>query len=225
MNQWELAAGHLSRQDPVLRNLVRLHGTPRVPRPRSGETHFSSLTRSILSQQLAGSAAAAIHRRFVDAVGGTVTPESVLATPRARFRESGLSGAKSAAILDLADKVTSGEVSLTRIGRLSDDEVVALLTGVKGIGPWTAQMFLLWRLQRPDVWPVQDLGVRVGYGQAWGLTEPPGPADLEQLGDRFRPYRSTVAWYCWRAAESRPRRRPSPIQRGPKSSRRPTGGR
>ena len=114
-----------------------------------------------------------IHGRFVDALDGDVCAERVLATPERELRACGLSGSKTASLLDLADKVASGEVALDRIGRLSDDEVVAHLTVVRGIGPWTAQMFLMSALGRLDVWPVGDYGVRAGFARAWGLEELP----------------------------------------------------
>ena len=161
---------------------------------------FDYLARGIVYQQLAGKAAASIHGRMVEALGGTVTAERVLATPEAELRACGLSGAKTASLLDLADKVASGEVALERMGRLSDDDVVAHLTVVRGIGPWTAQMFLMNALGRLDVWPTGDYGVRAGFARAWGMDALPDPKDLHGLGEPFRPFRSLVAWYCWRAA-------------------------
>ena len=127
----------------------------------------------------------------------------VLATPEPVLRSCGLSGSKTASILDLADKVAAGEVALERIGRLSDQDVVAHLTVVRGVGPWTAQMFLMSTLGRLDVWPVGDYGVRAGFARAWGLERVPAPTELESLGEPFRPWRSLVAWYCWRAVDER----------------------
>jgi DNA-3-methyladenine glycosylase II len=115
-------------------------------------------------------------------------------------RGAGLSGSKTASLLDLAAKVDDGAVRLDRIGRLSDREVVEHLVAVRGIGPWTADMFLIFTLGRRDVWPVGDYGVRVGYSRAYGLAEVPSAKELEPLGDRFRPYRTLAAWYCWRVA-------------------------
>ena len=180
-------------------------------RPVPAGARFGVLARAICSQQLAGAAAEAIFARFVTAVGGEVTPERVLAAPPAALAGCGLSGAKAASVRDLAAKVGDGEVSLDRIGRLDDEAVVAHLTAVRGIGVWTAEMFLLGALGRPDVWPVGDLGVRTGYALAWGLDQVPAPGELSALGERFRPYRSAVSWYCWRAADDRgrPDRRPA----------------
>jgi len=165
---------------------------------------FESLAEAIVYQQLAGRAAATIHGRFVLALGGAVTPESVLSASDEVLAASGLSRAKAASIRDLADHVASGRLVLDRMGRLPDQDVVDQLTQVRGIGPWTAQMFLLGTLGRLDVWPTGDYGVRAGFGRAWGLPGIPTPQELEALGEPFRPYRSLVAWYCWRVADERP---------------------
>ena len=197
------AVAELSASDPVLDGLVARHGPPPARRPVPAARRFGDLARSIVYQQLAGRAAASIHGRFVEALGSDVCASRVLATPEPVLRSCGLRGSKAASIIDLADKVASGEVVLDRIGRLSDDQVVAQLTVVRGVGPWTAQMFLRSTLGRLDVWPVGDYGVRTGFAAAWGLSEVPSPKALEALGEPFRPYRSLVAWYCWRAADER----------------------
>lgn len=191
----------LRARDPVLAGLIDRHGPPPPHRRVPASGRFANLARMIVYQQLAGKAAASIHARFVLAVQGAVTPESVLATPREILLAAGLSGAKAASICDLADKVAGGVVELDRIGRLTDDQVVERLVQVRGIGPWTAQMFLMNSLSRPDVWPVGDYGVRAGFAKGWGLAEIPTPKELLELGEPFRPYRSTVAWYCWRVAD------------------------
>jgi DNA-3-methyladenine glycosylase II len=125
----------------------------------------------------------------------------MLALPIESLRGAGLSGNKTASVRDLAERVLAGDVELDRMSRLPDDEVVRELTLVRGIGRWTAEMFLMFQLGRLDVWPVDDFGVRKGYGRIYSLPEPPTPRALDELGERFRPYRSVVAWYCWRAAE------------------------
>jgi len=196
------ALGALASADPVLAALINRHGPPPPRRPVPVADRFGHRARAIVFQQLAGRAAASIHARMVDAVGSEVTPESVVATTEASLRASGLSGAKATSLLDLAARTLSGEVPLARLGYLSDDDVVTRLTVVRGIGPWTAQMFLMNALSRPDVWPVGDYGVRVGFARAWGLPALPTPAVLSSLGEPFRPYRSLVAWYCWRAADA-----------------------
>ncbi len=162
---------------------------------------FAALAEIIVYQQLAGKAAASIHRRFVECVGGTVTPEWVLETPPSELRASGLSGSKSASIRDLAERASDGRLRLDRIGRLPEEAVVEHLVQVRGVGPWTADMFLLSVLGRLDVWPVGDYGVRVGFSRGWGLADVPSPKELAALGDAFRPYRSLVAWYCWRVLD------------------------
>jgi DNA-3-methyladenine glycosylase II len=166
------------------------------------DSHFAALVRSIVYQQLAGRAAAAIHSRLVAALGHDVSPEALIALPSDALRGAGLSANKAASLRDLASKVLDDTVVLDpgRIRRESDDEVVARLCTVRGIGEWTAQMFLLFQLRRMDVWPAGDLGVRKGYGLAWGVPMP-SQRELGPLGDPYRPYRSVVAWYCWRACE------------------------
>jgi 3-methyladenine DNA glycosylase/8-oxoguanine DNA glycosylase len=195
------AVDALSGADPVMARLIERHGPPPARRRVPVDRRFDHLARGIVYQQLAGRAAASIHGRVVEALGGSVTAERVLATSELDLRACGLSGAKTASLLDLADKVASGEVALDRMGRLADDDVVAHLTVVRGIGPWTAQMFLMTALGRLDVWPTGDFGVRAGFARAWGLDSPPAPKDLHGLGEPFRPYRSIVAWYCWRVAD------------------------
>jgi DNA-3-methyladenine glycosylase II len=197
------ATRSLASLDQVLASLVDRHGPPPRRRPAPASQRFAALAEIIVYQQLAGRAAATIHGRFQLALGGTVTPDGVLAASPELLASCGLSRAKASSILDLADKVTAGVVSLERIGRLSDDSVVEHLTQVRGIGPWTAQMFLLGTLGRLDVWPVGDYGVRAGYAAAWGLDEIPSPKELMILGERFSPYRSLVAWYCWRVVDDR----------------------
>jgi DNA-3-methyladenine glycosylase II len=186
-----------------MRSMLDRVGPADLRRGRPRREHFAELARAILYQQLAGRAAAAIHGRFAALFDGELpTPDAVLALPLDTLRGVGLSASKAASIRDLAAKVLDGSVQLDRIARLPDDEVVRELTLVRGIGPWTAEMFLIFQLGRLDVWPVGDFGVRKGYALLYGLAEPPAPADLAPLGDRFRPYRSIAAWYCWRAAET-----------------------
>ena len=133
--------------------------------------------------------------------GAPFTPAAVLALTDEQLRGAGLSGAKTAAVRDLAWKVDTGEVRLDRLGRLPDDDVVAELVKVRGIGAWTAHMFLMFDLHRLDVWPTGDYGVRNGYRVAYDRPDLPSPKELEGLGDAFRPYRSVAAWYCWRAVD------------------------
>jgi 3-methyladenine DNA glycosylase/8-oxoguanine DNA glycosylase len=190
--------------DPVMAKLVVEHGQPQLGSRRTGRTRFEQLAEAICYQQLAGRAAEAIWARTRAIVDGPFTPEAVLEAGYDALRAAGSSGSKAVSTLDLAAKVASGEVRLDRIGRLSDEDVVRELVQVKGIGPWTAEMFLIFTLRRLDVWPVGDYGVRVGYARAFGLPELPSSKELVPLGERFRPYRTIAAWYCWRVAGTPP---------------------
>ncbi len=193
-------ARELAGRDPVMAELVALTGLPRVRMPQ--ESHFAALVRAVVYQQLAGAAASAIHGRLIAALDGVVEPAALLALPPETLRRVGLSANKAASLRDLAAKVLEGTVVLNPRGlsRESDEEVIARLSTVRGIGVWTAQMFLMFQLRRLDVWPTGDLGVRKGFGLAWKIPMPTAK-ELEPLGDPYRPYRSVVAWYCWRAAE------------------------
>jgi len=192
------ASRALARRDPAFAATIGHEGPARIAPGRPRRTHFAELARAICSQQLAGAAARAIHGRFEAIFDGRPTAPAVLATDDAALRSVGLSGAKVAAIRDLARQVVDGSLPLTRIGTKADDEVVRALVQVRGIGRWTAEMFLMFQLGRPDVWPVDDLGVRKGWGILHG-TDMPSPRALEGFGDALRPYRSVAAWYCWRA--------------------------
>jgi DNA-3-methyladenine glycosylase II len=187
----------IAAADPALAAFIERAG-PYGPRPADGDP-LASLARAIVFQQLATRAAAAIHRRFVEAIGGDVTAAAILATPYESLRAAGLSNAKATSLLDLASKVADGSIPLDGIEALPDDEIVERLTTVRGIGRWTAEMFLLFELRRPDVWPVDDLGVRHGWSLIHGLPETIRPKALMPEGDRFRPYRSVLALYCWHA--------------------------
>ena len=163
---------------------------------------FVALVRSIMYQQLAGAAATAIHGRFLKLFADGLSPAGVLALPDGAMRTAGVSGPKAAAIMDLARKVADHTVPLDDVDSLSDDELVARLVQVRGIGPWTAEMFLIFQLRRLDVWPVDDYGVRKGWATMHGLKEPLKPRELQAEGERFRPYRSIAALYCWRVVDT-----------------------
>jgi len=200
------AAAEVARRDRVMARLMQRTGPFRLPRPTTG--HFAALAESILYQQLAGAAAAAIHGRFIALFDGDLSPEAVLALRPKRLRAVGLSGNKAASIRDLAAKVSDGTVPLERIGRLSDEEIITRLCVVRGIGRWTAEMFLIFQLRRLDVWPVGDYGVRQGYALAYGLRALPTPRELQAEGERFRPFRTIAAWYCWQAVHETRKPRP-----------------
>jgi DNA-3-methyladenine glycosylase II len=194
------AARLLAAGDPVIARLLAETGPPRVRRPTMSP--FEALVQAIVYQQLAGAAARAIHGRLIAAMPDGVGPEAMLALPDGTLRAVGLSAAKVRSLRDLATRVLDGTVVVAprRLARLSDEQVIERLVTVRGIGPWSAQMFLMFQLRRLDVWPTADLGVRRGYGLAWNVPTPTA-RELEALGDPYRPYRSVVAWYCWRAAE------------------------
>jgi DNA-3-methyladenine glycosylase II len=187
--------------DPDFTRLVAAVG-PIALRPRQVD-NFNAVARSIVFQQLAGKAAAAIYGRFAALFGGDhPTPEALLALPEPALRGAGLSGNKTAALRDLALKAVDGTVPFAELDPLGDDEIVERLSSVRGVGRWTAEMFLIFQLRRPDVWPVDDLGVRKGYGIAKRLPALPTPRELGALGEPFRPFRSAAAWYCWRANDT-----------------------
>ncbi len=195
-----VASEHLAAREPVIAKLRDKVGPPALRSPL--DSHFAALVRSVLYQQLAGAAAAAIHGRLVAALDGDVSPEPLLRLSPEALRALGLSANKAASLRDLAAKVLDGTVELgaRSLARQDDEEVISRLSAVRGIGRWTAQMFLLFQLRRLDVWPTGDLGVRRGYGLAWGVPMPTA-RQLEELGEPLKPYRSVAAWYCWRACE------------------------
>lgn len=194
------ASSLLAERDQVMATLLDAAGPMKLRRPF--DTHFAALVRSVVYQQLAGRAAAAIHNRLIAALHDDVAPAALLRLSDEEMRAAGLSANKTASLRDLSVKVLDGTVVLDprRLAREEDQEVIARLSAVRGIGEWTAQMFLLFQLRRLDVWPTGDLGVRRGYGLAYGI-DMPSPRELAGLGDRFRPYRSVAAWYCWRACD------------------------
>jgi 3-methyladenine DNA glycosylase/8-oxoguanine DNA glycosylase len=196
---WSGASGTLE-SDPCFGAWVRRIGPTTASR---ADLHpFAYLVRAIVGQQLAGAAAATIHGRVVDELDGDVVPESVGRADPARLRAAGLSASKLRAIRDLADRAASGALLLEEdhLAPMDDETIVTHLTGVWGVGRWTAQMFLMFRLGRPDVWPTGDLGVRAGWARIYRVERPSAKA-LETAADHLRPWRSAAAWYCWRAIE------------------------
>jgi len=194
---------HLSRADAVLGGLIRAVGHCRLP-PEAEGPPFQTLARAIAHQQLNGTAANTILKRLVDSCGGGTfpTPGQVLAASTEGLRAAGFSFAKVASLRDLAQKTLAGVVPDTATLReLSDEEIIARLTQVRGIGRWTVEMLLVFQLERPDVLPVDDFGVRSGFQAAYGLSRPPRPQALAAWGERWRPYRTTAACYLWRALE------------------------
>lgn len=166
------------------------------------EPTFETLVRSIVYQQLSGKVASVIFGRLVAAAGGKLTPASILKLRPARMRSVGLSAQKTAYIRDLARHTRNGHVVFEDLPALSDQQVIEQLTTVKGIGVWTAHMFLIFALQRPDVLPTGDLGIRSAIRKAYGLADLPKPAEIETLAKPWRPYCSVASWYLWRSLEA-----------------------
>lgn len=190
---------HLKRSDPVLKALIQRVGPYGQ---RMAPAGFPAVVRSIVYQQLSGKAAATIYGRLEKAVRGRMTPRSVLRLSEEQMRGLGLSRQKTAYIRDLAEKTLSREVDFRALPDLPDEEVIARLTAVKGIGEWTAQMFLLFALGRPDVLPTADLGIRAAMKGLYGLDELPKPAEMARIAAPWRPYCSVACWYLWRSLDN-----------------------
>ena len=196
------ALAHLKRVDPVLAGVIAKVGPCRMETSRTG-THYDALVRSIIYQQLSGKAAGTIHRRFC-ALYPRNRPraELVLGTADEPLRGAGLSRQKMGYLRDLSERVANGSLPLAHLGRLADDAIIEHLVQVKGIGRWTVQMFLMFRLGRPDVLPELDLGVQNAIQKAYGLEKRPTPKDVLRIGARWRPHASVASWYLWRSLEN-----------------------
>ena len=167
------------------------------------EPRFDTLARSVVYQQLSGKAALTIYMRLSDALSGEVTPENVLKLRPAGMRELGLSKQKITYIRDLAAHTRGGTLDFAELPRMGDDEVIEALTRVKGVGVWTAHMFLIFALRRPDVLPIGDLGIRAAVRKAYALERMPTPEEVEERGRCWRPYATVASWYLWRSLESK----------------------
>ncbi|HUN60256.1 MAG TPA: DNA-3-methyladenine glycosylase [Candidatus Binataceae bacterium] len=193
----DAAVAHLRQSDPIMAAIIERVGPLKIGYRRE---RFPALVRAIIFQQLAGRAAQTIHDRFVDALGGGLpTPEAVLAASDEILRGAGLSRGKMAYLRDLASHVQTGSLDFKRLPKLTDDEIVAHLTRVKGIGRWTAEMFMMFNLRRPDILPVDDLGVRMAVMKAYGMAEAPLPKQLREFGERWKPHRTAASWYLWQS--------------------------
>lgn len=193
----------LARRDPVLRDLMRRYGPCGLANSQHADP-FRALIRAIISQQLSTHAAATIARRFDALYAGMPTPTAVATTTDAQLRGVGLSPQKIRYIRDLCARIEEGSLPLSAIEAMTDEEVIAVLTQVKGIGRWTAEMFLMFRLHRPDVLPVGDLGIVKAVKRAYRLRTLPSPTRLTRLGEAWRPYRSVACWYLWASLENTP---------------------
>jgi DNA-3-methyladenine glycosylase II len=197
----------LSEADEVMAALIAEHGSLGTWARRRGRPQdaYGALVRAIVGQQLSSKAARTIYERLIEVFGGhTPTPKELLAVDPRLIRAAGLSNAKVAYLRDLAEHVLSGELELDRLTELSDAEVSAQLTAVKGLGQWTADMFLIFHLGRPDVLPVGDLGIRRAVQIAYGLTELPDAKRLAQIAEPWRPHRSLACLYLWRSLDNAP---------------------
>ena len=193
----------LARRDPILRELMRAHGPCRLA-ARLHTDPFKALTRAIVGQQLSAKAAATIFSRFEALFDAFPTPVQVLAVSDDRLRGVGLSAQKLGYLRDLCRQITEGELPLDVLDRMDDEAVIENLTRVKGIGRWTAEMFLIFRLQRPDVLPVGDLGIVRAVQRAYKLRKAPSPDRLTRIGEAWRPYRSVACWYLWASLNNEP---------------------
>lgn len=192
----------LARRDPVLRDLMRAHGPCRLA-DRQHSDPFKALLHAIIAQQLSTKAAATIERRFAALFpDGVPAAAQVAALPDERIRAVGLSTQKLAYIRDLCARIQSGALALDALETLPDPDVIATLTQVKGIGRWTADMFLIFRLHRPDVLPVGDLGIVKAVQRAYRLRKAPSPERLTRIGESWRPYRSVACWYLWASLDN-----------------------
>jgi len=206
---WSAALAHLAEADPKLAPVIARHGPPTLA---PTDDPVQSLARAIVSQQLSGAAASTIWGRFLALYHPAPRadtghrarfpkPAAILATPVDKLRGAGLSGAKAAAILDLARHVAEKKVVPGKLAALSDDEIAAMLLPVRGIGPWSIHMFLMFSLARPDVLPTGDLGIRKGMQRHFRLRTLPDPAKMEKLARPWAPYRTVASWYMWRLLE------------------------
>jgi DNA-3-methyladenine glycosylase II len=202
------ALAHLRAADPVLARIIDRYGPDGLSQRREGgqPEHYGALVRSIVGQQLSTKAAAAIYRRLADRFGGRApTPEEVLADDPEELRAAaGLSRAKVSFLRSLAEHSLDGSLELDKLDQLTDEQVITELTAVKGIGVWSAHMFLMFHLERPDVLAVGDLGIRKSMMLAYGLEDLPAPGAMEAIAEPWRPYRTLACRYLWRALENEP---------------------
>ena len=190
----------LSERDKKFARVIEAHPLCTIGRNPNPVTHFEALVESVISQQLAVKAAETIFLRVKKSAGGRIQPARIAALSESQMREAGVSGAKHRAIQGLANAALEKRININKLHEIeSDEEIFNQLTGLWGIGPWTVDMFMMFQLGRLDIWPTGDLGVRRGWEKIYRLSEEISPKELEGKGEKFRPYRSVIAWYCWRA--------------------------
>ena len=202
MPDYRASVRHLKRVDPVLARVIESVGPCRMP-VRSEGTHFQALARSIVFQQLSGKAAGTIHGRFAALfANGDPEPSALLEFADVQLRGVGLSRQKIGYLRDLSHKVVSGALPLDEVDRMNDDELIAHLVQVKGIGRWTAQMFLMFRLGRRNVLPELDLGIQNAIRRAYGKRKRPSPKQVRAIGAKWSPHSTVASWYLWRSLEN-----------------------
>ncbi len=198
--QMKKIVAELSARDSRLAKVIDAHPLCTIGRNPNPVSHFEALVESVISQQLAVKAADTIYARVKTLVNGRMVPARVAVIPETAMREAGVSGAKFKTIQGLADAALTKKIKINHLHAIDDDqEIFRQLTSLWGIGPWTVDMFMMFQLGRLDIWPTGDLGVRRGYEKIYRLADEITPLALEKKGEKFRPYRSVVAWYCWRA--------------------------
>ena len=199
-NAMKKIVAEISARDKKMAKVIAAHPLCTIGRNPKPIAHFESLVESVISQQLAVKAAETIFLRVKKAAGGRVVPARIALLTESQMREAGVSGAKFKAIQGLASAAINREISFNKLHEVdSDEEIFTQLTNLWGIGPWTVDMFMMFQLGRLDIWPTGDLGVRRGWEKIYSLPEEITPKALDLKGEKFRPYRSVVAWYCWRA--------------------------
>jgi len=198
--QMRTIAQEISARDARLAKVIAAHPLCTIGRNPKPVTHFEALVESVISQQLAVKAADTIYARVKALTGGRMVPGRIAQISEADMRAAGVSGAKFKTIQGLADAALSKRININKLHEIDDDQsIFDQLTSLWGIGPWTVDMFMMHQLGRLDIWPTGDLGVRRGWEKIYALTEEIEPSALDKKGEKFRPYRSVVAWYCWRA--------------------------
>jgi len=192
------AINHLKKSDPVMRGIIERVGPCRM---EFGEPVFHSLAEAIIYQQLNGKAAVTIFKRLTAVAGHPLAPEGIVKLTDEQMRSVGLSKQKSSYLRDMAERAIRGELNFTRLPEMTDDEVIQHLTQVKGVGVWTAHMFLMFTLKRPNVLPTGDFGVQMAIKKHYNKRKPPKPPQMEKIAKAWEPYRSIACWYLWRSLD------------------------